>query len=128
MGKGPEEREPQGPPDMVLRESGIMSTTMVAELEKLSDGVMTRIRRSVGSDKSKNKHALPRLQVVLGESAVARLERLQEYVEPNTKTEVFRVALRLLEDVVSELDKGNEFLIKDKSGQVYPYKASLTFR
>lgn len=99
---------------------------MTAELEKLSDGVMTRMRRRVGS-KSK-KHALVRLQVVLGESAVARLERLQEYVEPSTKTEVFRIALRLLEDVVSELDKGNEFLIKDKSGQVYPYKASLTFR
>ena len=98
--------------------------TMAAEFDNLS-GVTTTMRRDV-SDKSKNKHALVRLQVVLGESAVARLERLEECVEPSTKTEVLRVALRLFEDVISELDKGNEFLIKDKSGQIYPYKASLT--
>jgi len=80
--------------------------------------------RAIGT-RGKHRHSQTRLQIVLGENSMARLDKLQDRVEPGTRTEVFRVALRVLESIIEELDKENELLIRDKSGKLHPYKVSL---
>jgi len=67
-----------------------------------------------------------RIHILLGKNMAARLEKLRERVEPNTRTEVFRVSLRLLEDVVKELDEGKEFFVRDKDGALHPYRIFLS--
>ncbi|MGH8562668.1 MAG: hypothetical protein ACREXW_00745 [Gammaproteobacteria bacterium] len=66
-----------------------------------------------------------RIHILLGKSMAARLEKLRQRVEPSTRTEVFRVSLRLLEDVVKELDNGGEFFVRDKDGTYHPYRVFL---
>lgn len=66
-----------------------------------------------------------RIHLLLGKTMVARLEKLKERVEPSTRTEVFRISLRLLEDVVNQLDKGGELLVRDKDGNLHPYQVYL---
>jgi Ribbon-helix-helix protein, copG family len=66
-----------------------------------------------------------RLQITLGKDSIERLERLREHIEPSTRTQVFRVALRLLEDVIKQLDNGNELLLRDKTGAIHPYGGFL---
>jgi hypothetical protein len=78
-----------------------------------------------GINKLKKDTKKIRLQIVLGENSVKRLDKLQEYVEPNTRTEVFRVALRVLENVIEELENGNQFLLRDKAGNIRPYPFQL---
>lgn len=81
--------------------------------------------RAIGT-RGKHRHSqTTRLQIVLGENSMERLDKLQDRVEPGTRTEVFRVALRVLESIIEELDKENELLIRDKSGKLHPYKVSL---
>lgn len=67
-----------------------------------------------------------RIHILLGKNMAARLESLRQRVEPSTRTEVFRVSLRLLEDVVKELDHGGEFFVRDKDGILHPYKVYLS--
>jgi hypothetical protein len=64
-----------------------------------------------------------RIHLLLGKTMVARLEKLR--VEPSTRTEVFRISLRLLEDVVNQLDEGGELFVRDKHENLHPYKVYL---
>ena len=63
-----------------------------------------------------------RYQIVLGPKSAARLDDLKTRVDPESYTEVFRVSLRILEAILDETDRGSEFLIKDKDGQIYPFR------
>lgn len=63
-----------------------------------------------------------RIQVILGPKAKRRLEYYKERIEPSTYTEVLRTSLMLFDDIMKHLDAGDEFLVKDGKGNVYPYK------
>lgn len=67
-----------------------------------------------------------RLQIVLGQNSIRRLDEMKEFVEPSTRAEVFRTSLRVLDDIIEELKKGNEFLIRDKNGSIRPYDWSIS--
>ncbi|MGH8487945.1 MAG: hypothetical protein ACREXS_03475 [Gammaproteobacteria bacterium] len=73
-----------------------------------------------------NAHGEERIHLLLGKTMVARLEKLRERVEPSTRTEVFRVSLRLLEDIVNQLDQGGAFFVRDKDGNLHPYRVYLS--
>lgn len=79
---------------------------------------------SENKEKMREKYARnkKRIQLVLGAKAVERLDKLKERMDPPNQTEVFRNSLQLLEAVIDEIDKGNEFLLKDKDGNIHPYR------
>jgi hypothetical protein len=50
-----------------------------------------------------------------------RLRILKDLTEAASYAEVFKNALRLYEAVISEVEQGNELMIKDKNGDLRPY-------
>ncbi|MGH8487368.1 MAG: hypothetical protein ACREXS_00445 [Gammaproteobacteria bacterium] len=95
-------------------------------------GLLNKLRREENQSLSGSRSPLERgakktrLQIVLGQNSVRRLDEMKEFVEPSTRSEVFRVSLRVLDDIVEELKKGNEFLIRDKNGNIRPYDWSIS--
>lgn len=65
------------------------------------------------------------IQLKLGPHSKRRLEKLRERVEPSTRQQVFRDALRLFEAIMDEVDKSHEFYVKDRDGKFHPYKMFL---
>lgn len=64
-----------------------------------------------------------RVQFELPESSMNRLIKLKEKTEASSYAEVFKNAIRLYEDIISQFDMGNEFVIKEKStGKEYIYR------
>jgi hypothetical protein len=63
-----------------------------------------------------------RVQIELPDRSMARLSSLKDKTESASYAEVMKSALRLYEDVIKEVESGKEFLLKDESGAVYPYK------
>lgn len=64
-----------------------------------------------------------RVQFELPESSMNRLIYLKEKTEASSYAEVFKNAIRLYEDIISQFDKGNDFIIKEKStGKEYIYR------
>jgi hypothetical protein len=63
-----------------------------------------------------------RVQLELPERSMARLLALKEKTEASSYAEVMKNALRLYEDVIKEVEDGNELLLKNEAGQIYPYR------
>lgn len=103
---------------------------MSALVEGVDEGVVqSEVREGTYRKATKNTehvHTDERIHILLGKNMAARLEKLRERVEPSTRTEVFRVSLRLLEDVVKELNEGKEFFVRDKDGALHPYRVFLS--
>lgn len=63
-----------------------------------------------------------RVQLEMPPQAMERLQRLKERTEAASYAEVIRNAIRLLEALVDEHEKGSEFLVKRKDGETIAYK------
>lgn len=63
-----------------------------------------------------------RVQLELPPQAMERLQRLKEKTEAASYAEVIRNALRLLEALVDEHEKGSEFALKRPDGETVAYK------
>jgi Arc/MetJ-type ribon-helix-helix transcriptional regulator len=63
-----------------------------------------------------------RAQLELPPQAMERLQRLKEKTEAASYAEVIRNALRLLEALVDEHEKGAEFTLRRPDGEVIAYK------
>jgi hypothetical protein len=68
------------------------------------------------------ERATTRVQLELPPQAMERLQRLKEKTEAASYAEVIRNALRLLEALVDEHDKGGEFSLKRPDGETIAYK------
>jgi IS1 family transposase len=66
--------------------------------------------------------ATTRVQLELPERSMTRLSSLKEATESSSYAEVMKNALRLYEDVIKEVEEGKELLLKDRDGNVYPYR------
>jgi Arc/MetJ-type ribon-helix-helix transcriptional regulator len=63
-----------------------------------------------------------RVQLEMPPQAMERLQRLKERTEAASYAEVIRNALRLLEALVDEHEKGSEFALKRRNGDTMAYK------
>lgn len=63
-----------------------------------------------------------RVQLEMPPQAMERLQNLKEKTEAASYAEVIRNALRLLEALVEEHEKGSEFSLKRVNGDVVAYK------
>ena len=68
------------------------------------------------------ERATTRVQLELPPQAMERLQRLKEKTEAASYAEVIRNALRLLEALIDEHDKGSEFALKRPGGETVAYK------
>ncbi len=81
-----------------------------------------------GRHRSKNETGEPgerattRVQLELPPQAMERLQRLKERTEAASYAEVIRNALRLLEVIAGEQEKGAEFAIRQPSGEFVAYR------
>lgn len=78
--------------------------------------------RSSKTPVARSSKSTTRVQLELPEKSMSRLSSLKDKTESTSYAEVMKSALRLYEDVINEVESGKEFLIKDESGTVYPYK------
>ena len=76
-------------------------------------------RRFAGDN---GERATTRVQLELPPQAMERLQRLKEKTEAASYAEVIRNALRLLEALVEEHEKGSEFALKRSDGETVAYK------
>ena len=74
-----------------------------------------------GSERT-GERATTRVQLELPPQAMERLQRLKEKTEAASYAEVIRNALRLLEALVEEHEKGSEFALKRPDGETVAYK------
>jgi len=63
-----------------------------------------------------------RVQLEMPPQAMERLQRLKEKTEAASYAEVIRNALRVLEALVDEHEKGSEFSLKRANGETLAYK------
>ena len=63
-----------------------------------------------------------RVQLELPPQAMERLQRLKEKTEAASYAEVIRNALRLLEALIDEHEKGAEFTLRKPDGETIAYK------
>ena len=63
-----------------------------------------------------------RVQLEMPPQAMERLQRLKEKTEAASYAEVIRNALRVLEALVDEHEKGSEFALKRANGETLAYK------
>ena len=63
-----------------------------------------------------------RVQLEMPPQAMERLQRLKERTEAASYAEVIRNALRVLEALVDEHEKGSEFALKRTNGETLAYK------
>lgn len=63
-----------------------------------------------------------RINLSLSPRAYEQLDYLREKTEASSYTEVFRNAIRLYDALIQEAEKGNEFLVRDKEGNLTSYK------
>jgi len=68
------------------------------------------------------ERATTRVQLELPPQAMERLQRLKERTEAASYAEVIRNALRLLEALVDEHEKGSGFALKRPDGETVAYK------
>jgi Arc/MetJ-type ribon-helix-helix transcriptional regulator len=88
-------------------------------------GEMHRHRRGCGCEVVEGEpcpRATTRVQLELPPQAMERLQRLKDRLEAASYAEVVRGALRLLEALADEHDKGAEICLKRASGETVAYK------
>lgn len=75
----------------------------------------TRGRPQASSEKE-------RINLALSPRAFEQLEKIREKTEASSYTEVFRNAIKLYDALIEEAEQGNEFLVRDKNGNLTSYK------
>lgn len=66
-----------------------------------------------------------RVQLDLTPRAMTMLTELKEKMEASTYAEVIKAALKLYDGLITEVDRGSEFLIRDKDGRVSEFRMFL---
>ena len=66
-----------------------------------------------------------RVQLDLTPRAMALLTELKEKTEASTYAEVIKASMKLYDGLITEIEKGTEFLIRDKSGRVSEFRMFL---
>ena len=79
-------------------------------------------RHGFAPENGERERATTRVQLELPPQAMERLQRLKEKTEAASYAEVIRNALRLLEALVDEHEKGAEFALKRPDGETVAYK------
>ena len=69
-----------------------------------------------------SERSTTRVQLEMPPQAMERLQRLKEKTEAASYAEVIRNALRVLEALVDEHEKGSEFALKRANGETIAYK------
>jgi len=79
-------------------------------------------RRHGASPDAGSERATTRVQLELPPQAMERLQRLKDKTEAASYAEVIRNALRVLEALVDEHEKGSAFSLKRPDGETVAYK------
>ncbi len=66
-----------------------------------------------------------RVQFDLTPRAMAMLTELKSKTDAATYAEVFKNAMKLYDGIISEIERGSEFLIRDKDGKVSEFRMFL---
>ncbi len=66
-----------------------------------------------------------RVQFDLSPRAMALLTELKEKTDAATYAEVFKNAMKLYDGIISEVERGSDFLIRDKDGKVSEFRMFL---
>lgn len=69
--------------------------------------------------------AKSRVQLDLTPRSMNLLSELKEKTEASSYAEVIRNALKLYDGMITEAERGNEFMVRDKSGTISPFKVFL---
>jgi hypothetical protein len=86
----------------------------------------TLARPGKGREKDeKVRNIKSRVQLDLTPRAMALLTELKEKTDAATYAEVFKNAMKLYDGIISEIDRGSEFLIRDKDGKVSEFRMFL---
>jgi hypothetical protein len=81
------------------------------------------LENRAGADAQHSAEELPtRINLGLSPRAAARLLMLRQKTDASTNAEVLRNALRLYDALIEEVEKGNEFLIRNPNGEVTSYR------
>jgi hypothetical protein len=85
----------------------------------------TLARPDKARDKDEKVRNKSRVQLDLTPRAMALLTELKEKTDAATYAEVFKNAMKLYDGIISEIDRGSEFLIRDKDGKVSEFRMFL---
>jgi hypothetical protein len=66
-----------------------------------------------------------RVQLDLTPRAMAILTELKEKTDASTYAEVIKNAMKLYDGLITEVERGSEFLIRDKDGRVSEFRMFL---
>jgi len=66
-----------------------------------------------------------RVQLDFSPRAMALLTELKEKTDAASYAEVIKYALKLYDGIISEVERGSEFLIRDKDGKVAEFRMFL---
>jgi hypothetical protein len=66
-----------------------------------------------------------RVQLDLTPRAMSLLTELKEKTEAATYAEVIRSAMKLYDGLISETERGSQFLVRDKNGQISEFRMFL---
>jgi len=66
-----------------------------------------------------------RVQLDLTPRAMALLTELKSKTDAATYAEVFKNAMKLYDGIISEVERGSQFLIRDKDGKVSEFRMFL---
>jgi hypothetical protein len=81
------------------------------------------VETRAGADAQQSAEELPtRINLGLSPRAAARLLMLRQKTDASTNAEVLRNALRLYDALIEEVEKGNEFLIRQTNGEITSYR------
>lgn len=77
------------------------------------------------ADRQVKNAAKTRVQFDFTPRALARLNVLKEKTEAASYAEVVKNALKLYDGLIEEVERGSEFMIKDKDGKIVPFRMFL---
>jgi hypothetical protein len=66
-----------------------------------------------------------RVQLDLTPRAMALLTELKSKTDAATYAEVFKNAMKLYDGIISEVERGSQFLVRDKDGKVSEFRMFL---
>jgi hypothetical protein len=68
-----------------------------------------------------NEKPTARVQFEVSSRSLERLKALKDKIEAHSYAEVVKNSLRLYEALIAETEKGSQFLVRDKDGNLSPF-------
>lgn len=93
----------------------------------MTTAILDYPRAQAGEDiaDAKSRQAKTRVQLDLSPRAMALLAELKEKTDASSYAEVLKNAMKLYDGLISEVERGSEFLIRDKDGKVSEFRMFL---